>query len=501
MALDADEPIRIDRPLLELSPDEFRIIGHALIDKLSDYLADLSDLPVSRGESITKIRATLGNSPLPEVGVSPMGLMEMAAGLMLDHSVLSGHPRHLAYIIGSPAPLSALADLLAAMINPNVSSWWRSPMATEIEAQTIRWIAQMVGYPSTCGGILTSGGSTANYIGFLCARKLTIPWDVGKHGLANEHCRPLRIYCSDQTHAWVEKAADIFGLGTEAIRFIPTDNRQRIRLEILQNAIIEDVDHDYIPMMVIGNAGTTATGAVDPLPEMADLCRELSIWFHIDGAYGAFSAILPDSPQELQTIAQADSLALDPHKWLYQPLEAGCALVKDAQLMRDTFTYHPPYYHFPVESGQEPVNYYQYGIQNSRGFRALKVWLSLQQAGLDGYRQMIGDDIKLARLLAHKIRGYKELELFSQNLSITTFRYIPDEFANQTHERNEQLNELNSKLLARLQMGGEVYLSNAIVDGLFLLRACIVNFRTTPADIERIPEIVIRTGREVYETL
>lgn len=501
MESDAEKPIRDTLAPLELTPDQFRIIGHALIEKLADYLADLPEMPVSSGESINKIRSTLGNSDLPDKGVMPGNLIDRATSLLINHSVLSGHPRHLAYIIGSPAPLSALADLLAAMINPNVSSWWRSPVATEIEMQTIRWIAQMVGYPSGCGGILTSGGSTANYIGFLCARNFSATLDIRKNGLAHNGSPPLRIYCSDQTHAWVEKAADVFGLGTNAIHFIPTDGYQKIRLDLLRLAIIEDRDNGYSPMMVIGNAGTTATGAVDPLPQIAQLCQELGIWFHIDGAYGAFAAILPDAPEELLVIKDADSIALDPHKWLYQSLEAGCALVKDARLMRAAFTYHPPYYHFPVEPGQEPINYYQYGLQNSRSFRSLKVWLSLQQAGLEGYRRMIGDDVRLARLLAEKVKGNKELELFSQNLSITTFRYIPEELIDHKHLVTDQLNELNSNLLARVQMGGEVYLSNAIVDGIFLLRACIVNFRTTTADVEKIPEIVLRTGRRLFEAM
>lgn len=480
---------------LDLDPDQFRQLGHALIDRIADFLASLDDRPVSPGKSPAEIRQALGMHPLPQTGRDPADLLQEAAGLLFDHSVLTAHPRHLAYIIGSPAPLGGLADLLAATVNPNVSSWWRSAMATEIEAQTVRWIAELVGYPADCGGLLVSGGSMANYVGFLAARKYITPWEVRSRGLLQGDCRPLRLYASDQTHTWIEKAADAFGLGTDSIRWIPSDDRQCIDLAALRRQIRVDRGQGELPVMVIGNAGTTATGAIDPLVEMAALCREEEVWLHIDGAYGAFSAILPDAPPDLHALCLADSLALDPHKWLYQPLEAGCILVRDADLLRETFTYHPPYYHFPVEPGQEPLNYYQYGLQNSRGFRALKVWLSLQQAGRLGYQEMIAADIQLARLLYLLADEHPELQAVTQNLSVTTFRYVPTDLEAGDAAVQEYLDRLNSTLLMQLQSGGEVYISNAVVRDRFLLRACVVNFRTTADDIQAIPEIVARHGR------
>ncbi len=469
----------------------------------------LPDLPVNPGESLTEVRSALGEfnqttgrtptAGIPENGRDPYELLLETADLLFEHSLLTPHPRHLAYIIGSPAPIGGLADLLAAALDPNVSSWWRSAMATEIELQVVRWIAELVGYPLDCGGLLTSGGSGANFIGLLAARKAIAPWEVRSQGLVEGDCRPLRVYASDQTHAWIEKAADMFGLGTDSIRWIPSDRRQRIQLEALRQAIEEDRQRGELPLLVVGNAGTTATGALDPLHELAALCEEAGIWFHVDGAYGAFAAMLPDAPPELGALGLADSLALDPHKWLYQPLEAGCALVRDAALLRETFTYHPPYYRFPNIEGEQPVNFYQYGPQNSRGFRALKVWLSLQQAGRQGYQAMLSEDIRLARLLYQLVDQHPELEAFTNNLSVTTFRYLPLALRSQAGQPQSEayLNRLNNELLARLQTGGEIYISNALLGETFLLRVCIVNFRTSEADIRAIPEIVARLGREV----
>jgi glutamate/tyrosine decarboxylase-like PLP-dependent enzyme len=490
-------PIRHSPTSLDLDAEQFRQIGHTLVDRIADFLASLEQRPVGPGESPDEIRAALGERPLPQTGRDPGELLEEAAGLLFDHSVLTAHPRHLAYIIGSPAPLAALADLLAAVVNPNVSSWWRAGMATEMENQVIRWIAELVGYPADCGGLLVSGGSMANYVGFLAARKAVTPWEVRSRGLLQDGCQPLRLYASDQTHTWIEKAADSFGLGTDSIRWISSDARQRVDLESLRRQIHRDRQHGELPLMVVGNAGTTATGAVDPLVELAALCKEEQLWFHVDGAYGAFAALLPDAPADLHALHLADSLALDPHKWLYQPLEAGCVLVRDANLLRETFTYHPPYYHFPVEAGQEPVNYYQLGLQNSRGFRALKVWLSIQQAGAAGYRQMIADDIRLAVELHHLVEDHPELQAVTQNLSIATFRYIPPDLSAGDPQVQDYLDRLNSAVLMHIQSGGQVYLSNAIVDGRFLLRACVVNFRTRLQDIQPIPQVVVEAGRTI----
>ncbi|MEX0741897.1 MAG: aminotransferase class V-fold PLP-dependent enzyme, partial [Phycisphaeraceae bacterium] len=343
---------------------------------------------------------------LPESGTDPGELLGSTAKLLFDHSLFNGHPRFFGYITSSPAPVGMLGDLLASAINANVGAWRLAPLATEIEAQSIRWIAELIGYPEDCGGLFVSGGNMANFVGLLAARVAAAEWNIREGGLTSPHGRPLRIYASGETHTWIQKAADLAGIGTDAIRWIGVDKDLRMDAGALEDILERDRRAGMQPLMVVGTAGSVSTGAVDPLFEIAEICRRQEVWFHVDGAYGAFAAAVPDSPPDLQALKLADSVAVDPHKWLYAPLEAGCLLVRDADTLRNAFSYHPPYYHF----GQEATNYVDFGPQNSRGFRALKVWLALQQVGRAGYEQMIGDDIRLSRSLHALTEAHPELE-------------------------------------------------------------------------------------------
>jgi aromatic-L-amino-acid/L-tryptophan decarboxylase len=269
-----------------------------------------------------------------------------------------------------------------------------------------------------------------------------------------------------------------------------------MRADALSEQIGADLAAGDRPLMVIGTAGSVSTGAVDPLRELAEICRAHKLWFHVDGAYGAPAAVLPDAPKELHALALADSLAVDPHKWLYAPLEAGCVLVRQPERLTEAFGYTPAYYRFETEGEEPPINYYELGMQNSRGFRALKVWLGLRQAGREGYARMIGDDCRLAALLHRAVAAHPELEAVTLGLSITTFRFVPPDLRGRPGSE-AYLNTLNETLLARLKVGGEVFVTNAVLDDRFLLRSCIVNFRTTEADVAAIPDLVVRTGRTV----
>ena len=474
---------------LTISSEQFRSLGYRLVDRIASFLDSLPELPVTSAESPAAVREVLhANRPLPQHGEDPALLLDRATSLLMEHSLFNGHPRFWGYITSSPAPIGALGDLLAAAVNPNVGAWPLSPMASEIEAQTVRWIAEMVGHPTGCGGLFVSGGNMANLVCFLAARQAKAGWDVRKAGMNGAR---LRVYCSKETHTWIEKAADISGLGTDAIRWIAVDDQCRIDLGALREQIKTDIAAGDRPMLVVGTVGTVGTGAIDPLPELAALCCEFDLWFHVDGAYGAIAAALPEAPSALAGLREADSVAVDPHKWLYAPLEAGCALVRDPQLLRDAFAYHPPYYHF----GTEAINYFDLGPQNSRGFRALKVWLALQQVGREGYVEMIRKDIALAAHLLEQVRRFPELQPLTQSLSISTFRFVPLDLGGSGDDTEPYLDRLNSELLTRLQNSGEAYLSNAIVHGRFALRACIVNFRTSPEDVEALPPLIVRLAR------
>jgi aromatic-L-amino-acid/L-tryptophan decarboxylase len=483
---------------IELDADEFRRLGHDLVDGIADFLRTLPERPVAPGRSADEVRDALGRGGLPEEGTPADELLAEAARLLFEHSTFNGHPRFLAYITASASPIGALGDLLAAAVNPNVGGWALSPVATEIEAQTVRWIAELLGYPVDCGGLLVSGGNMANFVGFLAARRARAPFNVRTEGMAVcDQDGPLRVYVSAETHTWIDKAADLFGLGTDAIRWIEVDGDRRMLVPALQEAIAADRAAGATPLLVVGTAGSVSTGAIDPLREIAALCRDEGIWLHVDGAYGAPAAVLPDAPADLKALAEADSVAIDPHKWLYAPLEAGCALVRDPQALLEAFTYRPPYYAFD-EGADAPISYVAYGPQNSRGFRALKVWLGIRQVGREGYVRMISDDIALARDLHRLASEDPELEAWTTSLSITTFRYVPPDVEPGTPETEEYLNALNQELRDRLERGGETYVSNAVVDGAYLLRACVVNFRTTAADMAALPEIVTHLGAEVH---
>jgi aromatic-L-amino-acid/L-tryptophan decarboxylase len=484
-----------DAPIA-MNADTFRALGHRLVEQVAGFLESLPHGPVTHDESPSAIREALDLSgSLPETGTDAGPLLERTAELLFDHSLFNGHPRFFGYITAPPAPIGILADFLAAAVNPNVGGWTLSPAATEIESQTVRWIAEFIRYPAGCGGLLVSGGNMANFVCFLAARAARAGWNVRERGLAADSAHKLRVYCSAETHTWIQKAADLGGLGTAAIRWIPTDAALRIDVLALRRQIEADTAAGDVPCMVVGTAGSVSTGAVDPLPAIKEVCKEHHVWFHVDGAYGGFAAAVPEAPDDLRALSDADSVAVDPHKWLYAPLEAGCALVRDPELLRAAFSYHPPYYHFD----ERVTNYVDYGPQNSRGFRALKVWLALKHVGAAGYRTMIAGDITLSRRMADAVRGCDELELMTQDLSITTFRYVPPDLRSAVgHETAERhLDALNRKLLDRLQRSGDAFVSNAVVSNCYVLRACIVNFHTSQADVQALIEIVVRAGRAV----
>ncbi len=485
---------------LAMEAATFRKLGHRLVDQVAGFLESLPLGPVTRDESPSTVRDALDlTGPLPELGTDPEALLERTAQFLFAHSLFNGHPRFFGYITAPPTPIGILGDFLAAAVNQNVGAWTLSPAATEIESQSVRWIAELIGYPVNCGGLLVSGGNMANFVCFLAARTAKASWNVREHGVSGDSGRRLRVYCSAETHTWIQKAADLSGLGTASIRWIATDAKLRMDVAALRRQIEADTAAGDVPFLVVGTAGSVSTGAVDPLPEISTLCKEYGLWFHVDGAYGGFAAAVPQAHDDLRGLTLADSVAVDPHKWLYAPLEAGCALVRDPEMLRAAFAYHPPYYHFE----ERVTNYVDYGPQNSRGFRALKVWLALKHVGAAGYRKMIEEDIRLSQAMAQAVSRHAELQLMTQELSITTFRYVPRNLRTKLTEPQVEfhLDALNRELVDRLQRGGETFVSNAVVDGHYVLRACIVNFHTTQTDVEAVPNIVARIGREVEAEL
>ncbi len=485
---------------IEISKEDFRQAGYQLVDAISEFISSIDQKPVTTAESPKQIRQILGTETLPENGIPLPELMSKTTDLLLNHSLLNGHPKFLGYITSSPAPIGALADLLAATVNPNVGANILSPMATAIEKQTIKWLAEFIGVSPAYGGILVSGGNMANFTAFLAARTAKAPKNLKKDGLWKIAAEMI-VYCPKTTHTWIEKAAVLFGHGSESIRWIPTDAENKMDNAFLIQTLDEDIKQGLKPFMVVGTAGDVSTGVVDDLAGIAAICKKYDLWFHIDGAYGIPAAAIPEYKQLFEGIADADSLALDPHKWLYAPLEVGCTLVKNPQHLIDTYSSHPVYYNFGTSEDEPSLNFYEYGFQNSRGFRALKVWMAMQQVGSIGYVKMINEDIELAKHFFEEAKKHAELEAVTHNLSITTLRYVPEGYFQSEKMDDAYVNTLNEKLLNVLQNGGEVFLSNAVVFEKYCLRGCIVNFRTSKKDIEEIIEIIVREGRKLHKQL
>jgi len=490
--------LRDRKSALDMGPDEFKSAGNLLVDMVSDLIGSFQTRKITNHLKPAETRAILGEGKLPVEGSNPHEILQDIGPKLIENSLFNSHPRFWGYITSSAAPIGILGDFLASAINANVGAYALSPMATEIEKQVIRWLAEFIGYPETCEGVIVSGGNMANFVGFLAARKAMADWDVRNKGLNG---KSMVLYCAKGTHTWVEKAADLFGLGTEAIRWINPDADGRMDIGILAESIKTDKDSGHFPFLVIGTAGSVSTGVVDPLEEISLVCKEHGLWFHIDGAYGALAAGLPENSEIFKGTLQADSIALDPHKWLYSPLEAGCVLVKKTDALKATFSFLPEYYNFVENQDDHQTNFYEYGMQNSRGFKALKVWLGLKHAGKNGYVQSIRQDIILARTLYDLMDAHPHFQVLTCHLSITTFRFVPEVDKSGGTTEEEYLNELNKKLLEKLQMGGTVYCSNAIIANKYCLRVCVVNFRTQLSDLEVLIETASATGIEIHKEL
>ncbi len=467
----------------EMDGAAFRAAGHDLVERIADWLEGLRETPVAPATTPAAIAEARGHGGLPETGTDPAVLLARAFDLLAPATCLNAHPRMWGYITGSPAPVGALADLLAAAINPNVAGWNGAPMATAIEEQAVAWLGELLGYPAG-GGLFTSGGNAANLTCVATARHALGGDAIRRDGLAG---RRLTLYATGECHAWIEKTADLLGLGMGAIRRVPTDGSARMDVAAAAAMIAADRAAGMEPFLIVGTAGTTAVGAVDPLPAIADLAQQEGLWFHVDGCYGAPAACLPDASADLLGLRRADSLAVDAHKWLYVPLEAGCALVRDGARLKAAFSTHPSYY--ALTGGEEVTDYYAWGPQNSRGFRALKVWLALQQAGREGYREAIARNIAQARLMYAAAQEAPDFEAGLCSLSIATFRYVPADLMSRRGEPAVAawLDRLNGALMGAVQRSGDLYLSNAVIGGAMYLRACIVNFRTSNEDARSVP--------------
>ena len=463
-------------------------MGNAAVEAMANYLSSIRDRRLYPQTNAREIREKLG-ATLPNEPVEFERLLETFTEVIIPLSRQNAHPRMFGYVQSPGTAIAAFADLLASVLNANLTAWRSAPAAVELERLTINWIRQIVGYGSSGPGLFVSGGSLANMTALAVARQAKSTINGAK---------ALRIYCSQETHHSIDKAAPLLGIGRENVRKISVDAGFKIRIDDLIAKINEDIASGYQPFCIVANAGTVMTGAVDPLEQIAEVARRFGLWLHVDAAYGGFATLAESARSLFAGIAEADSVSLDPHKWLYLPVDCGCVLYRDEQSARATFAQEAEYTRVLTEQADEAFAFWDYGPELSRRFRALKVWMLLHGVGLRALGEAIGKDLACARHLEQLIKASTDFEMLAPvELSIFCFRYVPPELK---HAKNEQeLDALNERLLTELQRDGSSYLSNARIGGRFALRGCVMNYRTTPRDMEILLEDLRRVATKIDE--
>ena len=474
----------------EWSEAEIRDFGYRVVDLIAESLTSIDRGPVFRPIP-PEVADVLSSTPLPLEGTDADDILADFRDQVLPYPMGNGHRRFWGWVNSPPAVIGIFAEALAAAMDPSVAGG--NHAAVHLEHGVLDWFKELFGFPAESAGLLVSGGSVASLVGLAVARHRA-EGQVRTEGLQADHPK-LCVYVSEEGHSCLRKAAELLGIGSANIRTIAVDDAYRMDVAALESAIEADLAVGNRPVAVAASAGTVNTGAIDPLEAVAEVCSRHGAWFHVDGAYGAPAVLTRRYEAELGPLRLADSLAIDPHKWLSVPIEAGVVLVRDAQAMRDAFSLVPPYLRTdddPHGVGG-PVWFSEFGIQQTRGFRALKVWMALRHDGINGYRAAIEAQIGLAEQLSHAVEQAADLELVASGLSVACFRYAPPEIAGD----DERLDAINRELLRRLQLGGDAFLSSSVLRGRFVLRACIINYKSRVEDIERLVELVRSVGMEV----
>ena len=473
-----------------LDPPDWADMGtlsHRILDDAIAYLKDVRERPVWR-EMPDKVRSFF-SAPLPREPAPVADVYDDVARNVMPYPMGNIHPRFWSWYMGSSNFTGALGDFLAAIQGSNLGGG--NHAAGLMDSQVVNWLKEMVGFPAAASGTLVSGGSMANIIGLTVARNVKAGVDVRERGVSAIP-KPLRYYASDQVHSCHRKGMEALGLGNRALRRIPTDADLRIDIAALKAAIAEDRDAGFKPACVIGTAGTVNTGAIDDLQALAEVAAGEDLWFHVDGCIGALIAIAPENRSLVAGIEQADSIALDPHKLLHAPFEAGCALVRDASQHRNTFAVTPEYLESAPRGLASGEWLFDYGLQTSRGFRALKIWMALREHGVEKFGRLIDQSIAQARYLTGLIEADPALELMAPTtVNIVSFRHR----LNGTPE--ESLKAFNTEIMLRLQEEGIAALSDTTVHGRHCLRVAIANHRTRREDLDLLVREMLRLGREI----
>ena len=481
------EPIP-DQSLDPKDWEAMRALGHQMVDDLIDYWAGIREQKIWR--PIPDEVKQVFDLPIPEEGQSPEEVYREFKEYIFPYNKGNVHPRFFAWIQGTGTPMGTFGDLLASGMNPNTAIGEHSAMY--VDRQVVNWCKQLMNFPAEASGILVSGGSMANITALTVARNSFGEEKIRQRGLKAASGQ-LLIYCSVETHSCIQKAAEIIGLGTDAVRKIGINERFELDVTLLKAQLEADIQAGFLPFCVVGTAGTVNTGAIDPMDELLEISRAYQLWFHVDGAYGALAKLDPIYASALRAIEEADSLAFDLHKWLYVPYEVGCTLIRDAKKHRDSFAITPNYLlqeKRGLSGGLDSIN--NYGFELSRGFKALKVWMSIKEQGKAKYAAMIAQNNRHAAYLAALVEQNPYLELTAPlSMSITCFRMI------QPGWEEKALQELNKEILLRLQEEGIASPSSTILNGKYTLRVANTNQRTRSEDMELLVREVLRLGKSI----
>jgi aromatic-L-amino-acid/L-tryptophan decarboxylase len=476
-------------PRTEAEWDELRSLGHRMLDEMFSFLQTVRERPA--WQAVPDVIKQHLAEPLPMEPANAAAVYESFRENVLPYPTGNIHPRFWGWVMGTGTPLAMLADMLASGMNVHLAGYDQSAMY--VERQVLSWLTALMGMPQDSSGLLVTGGTMANLIGLTVARNAKAGIAVRKEGLQKAGAPRLVAYCSTETHSWAQKAVELLGLGDESLRRIPVNANFEMDVTALREQISQDRRQGFRPFCVIGNAGTVSTGATDDLQALADLCSAEDMWFHVDGAFGALAVMSPQYRSIVKGMERADSLAFDLHKWMYLPYEVGCVLVRDAQAHREAFALAPSY----LASAQrgiavETTFFADLGLQLSRGFRALKVWMSLKTHGANLIGKVIEQNIEQAQHLRRLVESLTSLELLAPApLNVVCFRY------RQTGLSEAQLDELNEEILLRLQESGLAVPSGVRINGKFALRVAHTNHRTRYRDFDLLVERVVSIGQSL----
>jgi aromatic-L-amino-acid/L-tryptophan decarboxylase len=489
-------------PALDPAPEQIREMGNNAVELMASYYASLRDIPVYPRASAADLKAALAE-PLPREGRDFARLLEVFRDVIVPNSRQNGHPRNFGYVSAPGTAVASVADLLASTLNANLTAWRSAPGPAQLERLAIDWIKEMLGCDPGAGGLFVSGGSMANLSALAAARHHRCGEAVAAEG-AGAFGKRLRVYISQDGHHSTDKAAALLGIGHANVRHVAVDESFRMDVRDLVRKIDEDRAAGMEPFYVVASAGTVVTGAVDPLAEIAAVARREGLWMHVDACYGGFARLAPSARSLFAGIEEADSIALDPHKWLYLPADCGCVIYRDPDVARSAFAMGADYTRVMERDPDEAYAFWDYGPELSRRFRALKVWMVLAHAGAREMGEAIEANLDCARYLSDLVAASPDFEMMAPvELSIFCFRYLPPaarDRRSRPRVEEEAIDRFNERLLLALQQGGRSYLSNASLRGRFALRGCVLNYRTTKKDMEALLKDVLRAAEEVVST-